>query len=105
VAKNRTPVAVSRALRQLGEDLATWRRLRRLTVVEVADRAGVSRDTVLRVEKGEGSTLENLLRIARALGVLDELARALDPYATDIGRLRADEVLPARVRRPASGSS
>ncbi|MQA11304.1 MAG: helix-turn-helix domain-containing protein [Pseudonocardiaceae bacterium] len=103
MAASRTPVAVGRALRQLGEDLATWRRLRHLTVVEVADRAGVSRDTVLRLEKGEGSTLENVLRVARALGVLDELARALDPYATDVGRLRADETLPARVRRPASG--
>lgn len=97
--RSKAPVAVTRALRQLGEDLATWRRLRHLTVVEVADRAGISRDTVLRVENGEGGALVNVLRIARALGVLDELARALDPYATDVGRLRADETLPTRVRR------
>ena len=42
--------------------------------------------------------MENLLRVARALGVLDLLTKALDPYATDVGRLRADEELPTRVR-------
>jgi transcriptional regulator with XRE-family HTH domain len=87
-------------MRELGEDLATWRKLRRLTVVEVAERAGVGRSTVLRLESGDGSTLENLLRVARALGVLELLTKAIDPYATDVGRLRADEALPQRVRRP-----
>lgn len=98
--KSRTPVAVSRSMRKLGEDLNTWRKLRRLTVDEVADRAGVGRTTVLRLEAGGGSTLENLLRVARALGVLDGLANSVDPYETDVGRLRADEALPERVRRP-----
>jgi len=74
-----TPVSVSRALRQMGSDLATWRKLRQLTVEEVADRAGVGRSTVLRLEGGKGSSLENLLRVARALGVLESLAGAADP--------------------------
>jgi hypothetical protein len=52
----------------------------------------------MRVEGGDGGTLENVMRIARALGVLDQLVAALDPYATDVGRLRADELLPRRVR-------
>lgn len=98
MVKSPTPSAVSRGLRQLGEDLSTWRKLRRLTVAEVADRAGVSMNTVLRLESGAGATLENVMRVARALGVLDVLAAALDPYATDVGRLRADEALPERVR-------
>lgn len=93
-----TPVGVSRALRTLGEDVTSWRKLRRLTMAEVAERAGVGVNTVQRLEKGQGTTLENLLRVARALGVLDELSRALDPYRTDLGRLRADEALPDRVR-------
>ncbi|MDQ2709203.1 MAG: helix-turn-helix domain-containing protein [Actinomycetota bacterium] len=98
MAKVHTPTAVARALRTIGEDLTTWRKLRRLTVAEVADRAGISSNTVLRLESGEGATLENVLRVARALGVLDALVGALDPYATDVGRLRADEALPVRVR-------
>ncbi|MEP6817742.1 MAG: helix-turn-helix transcriptional regulator [Marmoricola sp.] len=84
----------------MGADLTAWRRLQRLTVDEVADRAGVSSRTVSRLEDGEGATLENLMRIARALGVLDALARSVDPYSNDVGRLRADESLPQRVRRP-----
>jgi len=52
-----------------------------------------------RLENADGGiTLENVLRILRALGVLDSLSRALDPYETDVGRLRADEQLPQRVR-------
>ncbi len=99
----RTPVAVMRALDGLGRDLTTWRKLRHLTAEQVADRAGVSRSTVLRLEGGQGASLENLLRVARALGVLDLLTKALDPYATDVGRLRADEELPTRVRARGAG--
>jgi len=43
-------------------------------------------------------SIEKLLRIMRALGILDGFARALDPYETDVGRLRSDERLPQRVR-------
>jgi hypothetical protein len=42
--------------------------------------------------------VENLLRILRALGIHDLLSDALDPLASDIGRLRAAEGLPRRVR-------
>ena len=82
----------------MGEQLGIWRKLRQLTVAQVAERAGISRYTVMRLENGEGASMENLLRVARALGVLDLLAAALDPYATDLGRLRAQESLPKRVR-------
>lgn len=94
-----TPRVVERALSRLGEDLATWRRLRSLTVAEVADRAGVGVSTVVRLEKGEGASLANTLSVARALGVMELMAKALDPYETDLGRARADEALPQRVRR------
>ncbi len=100
MAVTRTPVAVASAQRRIGEYLATWRKLRQLTAAQVADRAGISRYTVMRLEGGEGASTENLLRVARALGVLDTLTAALDPYATDLGKLRAQESLPERVRAP-----
>jgi transcriptional regulator with XRE-family HTH domain len=93
------PGGVRRALRNVAEDLATWRKLRGLTQAQVADRAGVSRDTLIRLERGDGGvSIEKLLRVLRALGILDGLAQALDPYETDVGRLRSDERLPQRVR-------
>lgn len=98
-----TPRPVVRALRQIGQDLRTWRVLQRLTVEQVADRAGVDRKTVLNLENGQRATLENTLRVARALGLLEELVTSVDPYESDVGRLRADEALPARVKHKRAG--
>jgi transcriptional regulator with XRE-family HTH domain len=98
-ARHPVPPPVRRALRETGENLGVWRKLRGLTQAQLADRAGVSRQTVARLERADGGvSLENVLRILRALGLLDLLPRALDPYESDVGRLRADQQLPQRVR-------
>ncbi len=94
-----TPLAVTRAMSEISQSLGTWRRLRELTIAETADRAGVGVSTLQRLEHGQGATLETLLRVARALGILDQLTGSLDPMSTDIGRLRAGQALPTRVRR------
>ncbi len=94
-----TPLAVRRELVRAGENLAAWRKLQGLTAAQVGDRAGVHQQTVLRLERGDGAvSLENTLRIARALGLLDRVGVALDPYETDVGRLRSEQALPKRVR-------
>lgn len=95
----RLPPAVARSMRELADDLTTWRKLRGLTQAQLADRAGISRDTLTRLEGGTGGVgLETLLRVLRALGLLDTLAEAFDPHRSDVGRMRADEELPRRVR-------
>lgn len=95
-----TPARTARAAREIGEHLRTWRKLQGLTAEQVADRAGVTRGTLRRLETGDGAVrLETFLNVARVLGVLDRVTPALDPYETDLGRARADEVLPQRVRR------
>ncbi len=96
---SRIPKPVARALTTVGEDVRAWRLLRQLTLEQVADGAGVSAATVRRLEHGEGASFENVLRVARALGILDQVVRAFDPYESDVGRLRSDERLPQRVRR------
>jgi len=93
------PPAIRRGLRLWAENLADWRRLSGLTQAQLADRSGISRSTLIRLEQGDGGvSLENLLRVLRALGIFELLSRALDPYESDIGRLRSDEKLRERIR-------
>ena len=94
-----TPRAVKHGLRELGVHVSTWRKLQRLTMAQVAERADISRETLRSIEQGKGTaSIENLLRVCRALGTLDVLYASIDPYKTDVGRLRMDEILPVRVR-------
>jgi transcriptional regulator with XRE-family HTH domain len=95
-----TPLRVQRSARLLGEHLTVARKLQQITAAQVAERAGISVTTLRNLERGEGtSSLETFLRVARVLGMLDRLEAALDPYTTDVGRLRMDEQLPERVRQ------
>jgi transcriptional regulator with XRE-family HTH domain len=95
----RVPPALLRSLREVGDDISTWRKLRGLTQVQLADRADISPNTLRRLERGDGGvSIENLMRAMRGLGILDQLTKALDPYESDVGRLRSAENLPSRVR-------
>ena len=95
----KAPLPVRRALAELGQDVLNWRKLNGLTAAQVADRAGIAPRTLRSLEQGKGSiSLENTLRVLRALGLLELLTTALDPYESSVGRLRADELLPQRVR-------
>lgn len=99
MARRGSPLAVKRATRSLVQDVTAWRKLRGLTQSQLADRAGIARATLARFEQGDGGiSLDSLLRLLRALGILENLTRALDPYESDVGRLRSDEELPRRVR-------
>jgi transcriptional regulator with XRE-family HTH domain len=95
-----TPPRVSTAAVTIGDQLVAWRKLQGLTAAQVADRAGIARATLRRIETGDpGVSFAAFLGVARALGVLDAVVKATDAYETDLGRARADEILPKRVRR------
>jgi transcriptional regulator with XRE-family HTH domain len=99
ISHQATPLPVRRAQRSLAESIAAWRKLRGLTQAQLAERADVSRGVVRRVEAADGGvSVENLLRVLRSLGIQDLLTDALDPLASDLGRLRSDQELPRRVR-------
>jgi len=93
------PYKVRSAASDIGAQLRAWRKLRGLTVQQVAERAGVSRAAISRIESGTGAVnLQTVLRVAQVLGVLDLLVQATDPYETPFGRARADQMLPQRIR-------
>lgn len=93
------PAKVLRAARQIGEDFAGWRKVLGLSAQQVAERADVTRDTLRKLEHGDPTVgFHVVLKVARALGILDTLTGALDPLTTDIGRARASLLSRQRVR-------
>ncbi len=100
MASRPTSRAAMEAAASIGDNLTIWRKLLNLTADQVADRAGIARGTLARIEHGDGgASLAAFLSVARALGQLDRIVDATDPYETDLGRARADQMLPKRVRR------
>lgn len=98
--KRPVPVRVAAAAREMGANLSAWRRMQGLSSEEVAERAGVARSTVSRLEGGDPSVgLATFLAVCRSAGVLDAVVSATDPLETDFGRARAEMGLPKRVRR------
>lgn len=95
-----TPTPVRRGMRTLGENIRNQRKLLGLTVRMVAERAGVSAPTVSKLENGQGAGLDATMAVLHVLGLLDGVVKASDPYETDVGRIRAAEQLPERVRVP-----
>lgn len=67
--RTRTP----EALEEIGRRLRRIRLAQNLTIDELADRSGVSARTIVRLEGGEGSRLDNLIRVLRGLGKLSAL--------------------------------
>lgn len=63
----------------LGDAFRKARELRRWKVVDLAERAGVDKNTVVRIERN-GGTDESRAKVAAALGyTLDELRAAVQP--------------------------
>lgn len=90
---------IDRQLGELGEHLRGWRMVLGLTAQQVSERAGITRATLHKIEKGDpGVRFGSVAQVFRALGVLDEALNAIDPLNSDIGRLRAGHLNRKRAR-------
>jgi transcriptional regulator with XRE-family HTH domain len=95
------PLPVARALRKLGHDIRDARRRRRIPVAILAERAGMSRMTLNKIEKGDpGVSSGNYATVLFALGMADRLADVADPRHDAIGIELEEEHLPERIRLP-----
>jgi transcriptional regulator with XRE-family HTH domain len=93
------PSAVKRSLTKLGADLATARRKRGLTTVAVAERMGVSKNTYLRVEKGDPTVALGIYAMALfVLGFGEALRDLIDSSRDDTGLMLDEDRLPKRIR-------
>lgn len=99
--KNNTPFPVRRALRKLGQDLCDARRRRRIPMQLAADRAGISRTTLSKIEKGdEGVSFGAYAKVIFILGMIERLVELADPSSDRLGLDLEAEKLPKRVRIP-----
>jgi transcriptional regulator with XRE-family HTH domain len=88
-------------LRELGRRLERLRLDRNESQAELAERAGVSRATVVRAEQGAGGTMKAMLRLLRALDLLDGLDTLIpEPAVSPIEQLERERGR----RRRASGA-
>jgi hypothetical protein len=94
------PIPVARALRKLGHDIRDARRRRRIPSEIVAQRASISRTTLVKVEKGDpGVAIGSYATILFVLGMTDRLAELADPKHDAVGLQLEEEHLPQRIHR------
>ncbi len=90
--KSKKPVLFpkyKKVLEQVGENIKLARKRRRLTAIQVAERASISRNTLYLLEKGNpGVSIGALFNVLRVLNLHDDFARiAVDD---DLGRKLQD---------------
>lgn len=86
-------------LETLGVHVRMWRGLHNYTQQDLADRAHVSRQTVVNLEKGSGKVrLDDLMSILRILHLDRKVMTAIDPSLDEVARHRWHLTQRKRVR-------
>ena len=104
------PIPVRRALRKLGRDIRDARRRRRIPLAIVADRASISRTTLIKLEKGDtGVAMGIYATVLFVLGLAERIADLADAKSDPVGLQLEEEHLPQRIRsagrrKPAAGA-
>ncbi len=94
-------ISVRRGLRKLGDDLRKARIRRKLTMAVVADRAGISRETLSKIQKGDPRvSMGAYAMVVMALGLGVSWMDFADIRHDTYGQIIEDEDLPQRVRPP-----
>jgi transcriptional regulator with XRE-family HTH domain len=92
------PIPVKSALRKLGSDIRDARLRRRIPSAVMAQRAFISRTTLMKVEKGDpGVGVGTYAAVLFALGMLDRLRDLASAKTDEIGLALEEERLPKRI--------
>lgn len=96
------PLPVTRALRKLGHDIKDARRRRRLPMAIVAQRASISKPTLIKIERGDpGVSIGSYATVLFVMGMAEKLAELVDPKNDPVGLQLEEENLPQRIRTTA----
>ena len=93
------PIPVIRALHKLGHDIKDARRRRRIPMAIVAQRASISKPTLIRIERGDARvSMASYATVLFVLGMVERLADLVDPKNDPVGLQLEEEHLPKRIR-------
>lgn len=93
------PIPAARALRKLGHDMKDARRRRRIPMEIAAQRASISKPTLIRVERGDPTvSMGSYVTVLFVLGMADRLAELAAPKNDPVGLQLEEENLPQRIR-------
>jgi transcriptional regulator with XRE-family HTH domain len=92
---------IARAIAKLGADISLARRVRMIAAEDFAQRIGISRATLHRLENGDPGIAINTLALAlHALGRLDALTMIADAANDHVTMMQMKEAAPKRISRP-----
>ena len=95
------PIPVKRSLQKLGQDVRDARKRRRIPTQLAAERAGISRSTLAKIEKGDGSVaMAAYAKVFFILGIINRFGDLIDPRFDELGLGLEAEQLPKRSRIP-----
>ena len=90
-------IKVDRSLKKIGLSLQNARKRRKITTILMAERLGISRGTLVKLERGHpGISIETFLTALMVLDKLDEVVGVLENDF--LGSALMDKTLPKRVR-------
>src|SRR5579863_5312063 len=93
------PIPARRALRKLGHDIRDARRRRRIPAAIAAERASISRTTLVKIEKGDPGVAMGLYStVLFVMGMAERLGDVADPRNDNVGLQLEEERLPQRIR-------
>ena len=97
----RPSFAVEESVRAFGMNIRTARLRRRLPQAMVAERAGISLNTLSKIENGDcGVAIGNVAAVLQALGLGTPLSLVAAPESDETGLLLEERRLPRRARLP-----
>lgn len=95
------PLPVRSALKKLGGDLADARKRRRISTATMAQRARISRPTLVRLERGDASVSVGIFAtVLFVVGMHERLADLADASHDRVGLDLQTESLPKRIAGP-----
>lgn len=93
------PFEVERALKALGANIRTARVRRRMSAQALAQKIGVTRQTIAEAERGKPSTaIAVYVGLLWALGLVDQLSAVASPLTDEEGAALARQHEPKRAR-------